>query len=227
MPTVLLVRHAQASYGANDYDVLSELGHRQAAVLAEDLRRRGIVPDRIVTGALRRQRDTVAALAPLFPHVAIQEDGGWDEYDSHDILTHHSGSGARLDGEDAGAGRITSRDFQALLDGALTDWISAGAGGPATEPWPAFAARVRGALERVADGLTSGQTALVCSSGGAIGHVCAALLGMPATGLVTFTRGAVNTGVTRVVTGGRGATLVTFNEQAHLDVDGGALRTYR
>lgn len=227
MPSVLLVRHAQASYGSADYDVLSGLGHRQAELLADDLRRRGIVPARVITGTLRRQHDTAAAFASLAPDAVVQEDAGWDEYDSADILTHHSGAAARLDGPDSGEGRISSRDFQQLLDAALTDWIQAGAAGPADEPWPAFAARVRGAPERAADGLGRGETALVCSSGGAIGHVCAALLGMPGTGLVTFNRVAVNTGITRVVTGARGMTLVSFNEQAHLDVEDGALRTYR
>jgi len=34
MPVVYLIRHGQASFGAQDYDVLSATGHRQAEVLA-------------------------------------------------------------------------------------------------------------------------------------------------------------------------------------------------
>jgi hypothetical protein len=41
MPTVLLVRHGQASFGGEDYEVLSEAGHRQAEVVAASLTERG------------------------------------------------------------------------------------------------------------------------------------------------------------------------------------------
>ena len=58
MPIVLLIRHAQASFGTADYDVLSERGHAQVEALHRALTRRGIVADRVVTGSLRRQRDT-------------------------------------------------------------------------------------------------------------------------------------------------------------------------
>ena len=37
MPSILLVRHAQASFGAADYDVLSERGHEQVTALVAGL----------------------------------------------------------------------------------------------------------------------------------------------------------------------------------------------
>ncbi|MEC8667907.1 MAG: histidine phosphatase family protein, partial [Pseudomonadota bacterium] len=33
MPTLYLIRHGQASFGADDYDVLSPIGHEQARAL--------------------------------------------------------------------------------------------------------------------------------------------------------------------------------------------------
>ena len=42
MPTLLLVRHAQGSFGDADYDVLSKCGHEQATALADDLEARGV-----------------------------------------------------------------------------------------------------------------------------------------------------------------------------------------
>jgi phosphohistidine phosphatase SixA len=59
---VLLVRHGQASFGAADYDVLSDLGRRQAEIVAGSLAERGYRPARLVGGTLRRQRETAAAL---------------------------------------------------------------------------------------------------------------------------------------------------------------------
>ena len=63
MPLICLVRHGQASFGAEDYDVLSDLGREQARSLGEELRRRDLRDPLVVSGTLRRQRDTAALLA--------------------------------------------------------------------------------------------------------------------------------------------------------------------
>ena len=65
---------------------------------------------------------------------------------------------------------------------------------------------------------------LVCTSGGAIAAVCAALFRAPPESFVAFNRVTVNTGVTKLVRGRGGTTLVSFNEHAHLAP---ALVTYR
>jgi broad specificity phosphatase PhoE len=224
VPTILLARHAQASFGAEDYDVLSPRGHAQAIALADDLARRGVRPDLIVSGSLARQRDSVA---PIAAGSDVVVDPRWNEYDTNDVLQHHSTTAARQDrppGSDAP--EISSRDFQVLLEAALLAWIAADHG-PTSESWPVFAARVNDALGDVAAELRSGQTAVVCTSGGVLAAVCVALLALPAEAFVAFNRVTVNTGVTKVIHGGNGSTLVTFNEHAHLEGDGGALLTYR
>lgn len=225
MPLILLVRHAQASFGAADYDVLSERGQAQARLLAADLERRGIRPQRVACGTLARQRDTatpIAAAADLEP-VA---DARWDEYDSHDILTWHGSAPPPPPGS---LPRTTAdgRPFQAVLDDALERWVAAGAEGPAHERWPAFAARARAALDDVADGLPRGAAAVVLTSGGVIAALAAALLGAPAALFVALNRVGVNTGVSRVAVGRRGSTLVAFNEHAHLERAGASHVTYR
>ena len=70
MSQILLVRHGQASWGAADYDVLSELGERQSFVLGEALAVRGVRPDLLVRGSMRRHRQTTEqALAGAgWPH---------------------------------------------------------------------------------------------------------------------------------------------------------------
>ena len=224
MPTVLLVRHAQASYGTADYDVLSTVGHRQAEVLARDLARRGIAAGRIISGGLRRQRDTAAALAGT---ATVEVDAGWDEYDSADVLTHHSSAGARLEAGPGGGPPLSSRDFQVIMDGALREWVAAGSGSTAAEPFPAFAARIDAALERLTSGLEPGMTALACTSGGVIAALCVALLRVPQSALVPLNRVSVNTAVTRLAHSVRGTSLLSFNEYAHLDADAIGLRTSR
>lgn len=69
MVEIILIRHAQASFGAADYDVLSDLGHEQARALGRALKRQGVEPDKVFTGAQRRHRETFkgdAETAPRF-----------------------------------------------------------------------------------------------------------------------------------------------------------------
>ncbi len=146
VPTILIVRHAQASFGAADYDVLSERGHEQAAALAADFVRRGVRIDRVVSGTLRRQRDTAGPIAAA-AGVDVQLDAGWDEYHADDILGCHSTSpvrDSRPPGSDAPA--VTSAEFQDVLETAMLAWMTAGADSATTESWPAFAQRAAGAL---------------------------------------------------------------------------------
>src|SRR4051794_16087422 len=176
VPTILLLRHAQASFGTADYDVLSDTGHRQAAVVHAALTGRGVTADHLVSGSLRRQLDTIA------PWGDVRVDPRLDEYDAADILTAHSDSALRMEstGDDAPA---DSRAFQAVLDDAVHAWITAGADGGAAESYPAFKGRVVGALQELAAGLGRGETAVACTSGGVIAAACVALLGLPDTAL--------------------------------------------
>ena len=86
MPVVLLVRHGQASFGADDYDVLSELGREQSRVVGDELRRRALRDPVVVTGSLRRQKDT-AAIA--LPEIEARVDARWDEYDHLELLKRY------------------------------------------------------------------------------------------------------------------------------------------
>ena len=68
MPTIYLIRHAQASFGRSDYDRLSRPGEQQAAVLGEALAERGLeaVPRRQGRDASSRAdgRDRAAGSGP-------------------------------------------------------------------------------------------------------------------------------------------------------------------
>ena len=57
MGTLYLVRHGQASFGAADYDRLSDLGHRQCAQLGAWMEARGLRFEGVLRGSLRRHRE--------------------------------------------------------------------------------------------------------------------------------------------------------------------------
>ncbi|HYC81805.1 MAG TPA: histidine phosphatase family protein [Solirubrobacterales bacterium] len=221
---MLLIRHGQASFGAADYDVLSATGERQAEVVAAALARRGVEPSRIVTGSLRRQIDTAAALAGPAPEV----DRRWDEFDPNDVLAHHSDSAARLDGPAAEEGEpLTSKGFQAILEPALAAWIEMAEASPARQSWPQFSGAGSAALTELAAELGRGETAVVVTSGGTIAALVGVLLGAPALVFGHLNRVMVNAGITKVAIGAGGVNLIGFNDHSHLEEVDRALITYR
>jgi broad specificity phosphatase PhoE len=227
VPALLLVRHGQASFGAADYDVLSETGLRQAEAVAADLARRGLRLARVASGSLARQRGTAEPIAAA-AGCPLEVDPRWDEYRSEDILVHHSTSPVREDRPTGSAApEVSSAEFQRILESALLLWIEAAGDGPCAETWTAFAGRAAAAADELGTGLASGETAVVCTSGGVLAALCVALLGVPPATFVAFNRVTVNAGISRVAYGRAGATLISFNEQAHLLGPDGSLLTYR
>jgi len=55
MGVLMLVRHGQASFGTEDYDVLSSRGVRQSRKVAEALSGYGVSPTTLIHGGMRRQ----------------------------------------------------------------------------------------------------------------------------------------------------------------------------
>lgn len=226
MALVYLLRHGQASFGADDYDVLSERGLRQSAALGAELARRGVLPTRVWSGTLRRQRDTaVACLAAAGVDLAVAEDERWNEYDHLALVRARMGGGA------ANGSPPSPREFQRLLDDALIDWLGApGTGSPGTDPagFGAFADGTTAALADVVGSLGSGGVALVFTSGGVIAALVTRLLGLPPEGFVAVNRVSVNAAITKIVHGRSGTSLLSFNDHGHFDADATRdLLTYR
>jgi broad specificity phosphatase PhoE len=210
MGQILLVRHGQASWDGDDYDILSERGHQQGELLGAALAGRGITPDVVVSGGMRRHRETIENLVvgAGLGRVDVEVDAGWDEYDHLSML-------AQVPTEFAGE-KPTPAEFQAWMEQATERWISGGRPDDYHEPFAAFTARVDAALRRTVEA-TGGGTAVVVTSGGPISWVAASLLGSDAALWSRLNVVCVNSGVTKLVTGRRGVTLVSFNEHTHLE----------
>jgi broad specificity phosphatase PhoE len=215
MGVLYLVRHGQATGIEGAYDTLSPVGVEQARAVGAELARRGVRATRVVTGALRRQQQTAEEMGLRGAEV----DPGWDEYD-HLALLAAQGEPDQLAAR-LGSSPDPARALQALLDGALGTWVTAEEPGRYAETWPAFRDRVAAALATV-DGDT-----VVVTSAGPISAVAAGLLGVPPEGWLALNRVMVNTSITTVVLGRSGASLVSFNDHAHVAGDGRRLLTYR
>lgn len=210
MPTVYLIRHGQASFGAEDYDVLSEVGERQSKVLGEELRRRDLRVDTVRCGTLSRQRATAAACVP---DLTPREDPRWNEYDHLDLVRQSLPVDAPLP---------STQEFQSLLDQALTSWMT-----DAGTTWPSFRDSACTALDELFAGLGRGATALVFTSGGIISAIAAHYLSLPPQGFVALNRTMVNAGLTKLVHGRSGTSLVSVNEHGHFEGPNRELLTYR
>ncbi len=227
MPIVLLIRHAQASFGSADYDMLSERGHAQVDALHRALVGRGVVADRVVTGSLRRQRDTARPWADA-AGAGATIDERWNEYADDDVLSHHSAMDARLARAPTDTGpAMSSRDFQVVLDQGLQRWVDAGDASPAGQTWPEFVAAITGALDDLGAALRPGETGLAFTSSGVIAALAASLIGAPERTFIPLNRVSVNASITKVIVGSRGKTLVSYNDHSHLEGAGDDLVTYR
>jgi broad specificity phosphatase PhoE len=225
MAAIYLVRHGQASFRSREYDKLSPLGVRQSQVLGEALKQRVPKPDRVIRGSMARHRDTAGeCLAAMGLDVEPEVDDRWDEFDHREVLVAHRPAyrSHTLMGVDLARTGNPAKAFQKVFEAALRRWVRAESG--YGETWTGFSGRVCAALEDLTSTVESSQTVLVFTSGGPVSAVAAKLLSTGPDVWLTLNRVTVNTGVTTVVYGRRGTSLVSFNAHWHLDSE---LLTYR
>lgn len=217
MPAVYLLRHGQASFGAEDYDQLSELGVEQAGLLGRALKGAGVKPAAVACGRMRRHTQTASAcLGAMGLPGEWREDSGFDEFDHLDVIAAHRPDLGTMDAlvRHLADEEEPRRAFQVLFDQALLRWIRAE--GEYRESWVAFQERIMGALESVADSLGSGEGGLVFTSGGTISAIAQRLLAFPPEYVPAFNGMLVNAGITRVASGVRGLRLASLNEHVFL-----------
>jgi broad specificity phosphatase PhoE len=234
MRVLYLVRHGQASFGKRDYDALSDLGHEQSRMLGRALAVRGTVPDVVIRGELRRHRETADGIVAGFVEegvdraVPIEVDAGWDEFDfQHVVEVHRPSYRSRtvMMADLARSGTPRQR-FQEIFEDATARWTAGGADGDYRESFPAFADRIRAALLAAAAHTPERGTAVVVTSGGPIGLAASHLLVGDTSLWMALNKVAVNSAVTKVISGRSGLTLSSYNEHSHVEHDH-RLLTYR
>jgi broad specificity phosphatase PhoE len=209
MAELMLVRHGQASFGADDYDKLSELGWRQSRWLGEYFAERGVAFDRVVRGSLRRHAETLAGIAEgIGRPLGGAEDARLNEYDADALLDAHLKGQARPQGGDR-------REHFRILREAMYAWTDGTLSGAPHEPFAEFRGRVLAALAAARSG--AAKRVLVVSSGGPISAILAEVLGMPLRGVVDLNLQTRNTGITELQAGASRIHCVSFNNVPHLD----------
>lgn len=212
MGTLYLVRHGQASFGADDYDRLSDLGHRQSVRLGEYFAERQIHFDGLIAGTLRRHKQTLEGILQGMQrageHLAWE---GLNEYDSAAVIaTVHPHPLQRPDTPE-----MYRHHFRLLRDG-LARWM-AGTTRPAGMPtYAQFVAGVAGALDHVRAS-HYGQNVLVVTSGGPISTAVGHVLRTPPETTIELNLRIRNTSITEFAFTPKRHMLVSYNAIPHLD----------
>ncbi len=205
MPDLYLVRHGQASVGAEDYDQLSEIGFEQARLLGEWLARNGGPPARVVIGGMKRHRQTAetclrAAGARDEAVIDLSTDHDLNEFDHVDVI-------ARFAPELAGRGALLNllersedprREFKRVFAEAVARWSGGEYDAEYTESWPSFRARCLAAFQRLRTAATEGSPIWIFTSGGPISTILRSLSNGSVEDESTIDWSLQNCGVTRL-----------------------------
>jgi broad specificity phosphatase PhoE len=210
---LFLVRHAQASFGTDDYDRLSELGHTQSRWLGEHFAALGLTFDRTLTGTLRRHRETLAGMREggLQAPDAEMHDG-LDEYLSEELLA----SWIALTGAQPPAQGADRREHFRMLREALSAWVDGTLPAPRHRSFVQFVQGAQAALDQARSDRAA-RRVLVVSSGGPIATLISSVLGSNLGAMVNLNLQMRNTGLSEFRFNDRVIHCVSFNNIPHLD----------
>ncbi|CAA0096986.1 2,3-bisphosphoglycerate-dependent phosphoglycerate mutase [Halioglobus japonicus] len=235
MATIYLVRHGQASFGAENYDKLSELGCRQATAAGEYFRDIGVHFDAVYSGDLSRQRETgrlaIASQPKEIPH---HIDPRFNEIQNEEQLTcllpevikHNPAVQALVE-----KGLSASKDYQKVIDAVFNYWVSPECNDSRIQSWPEFSGNARQAMADIMQEQGSGKTIGIFTSGGTLATIVAQVLGLGAAQTYQLYEPIFNCSVTQLFYSGSKISLSCFNDSSYLQLLGAQrgenLLTYR
>nr|WP_246237925.1 histidine phosphatase family protein [Pseudomonas akapageensis] len=221
-----MIRHGQASFGADNYDVLSPVGIRQSEVLGMHLAQLGLRFDRCLAGELRRQQDTAQhALAQVqaagieVPRLEI--DSAFDEFDADAVI--RALLPALLPEEPEALhilrnAKENRAEFQRLFSLLVARWVSGNHDTDGLESWLGFVGRVQAGLQRILEQAEPSHNIAVFTSGGTITALLHLITQMTATQAFELNWQIINTSLNQLKFRGREVALASFNSQTHLQL---------
>ena len=237
MSSIYLVRHGQAGL-RHDYDTLSEVGRRQAALLGEYLVREAITFRAIYSGALTRQQQTAEEVRRAYLRAGlaapeIVTEPCWNEFDLDQVYRDLAPPMCEADAQFRAEYEDMRREAQDESSKVHRRWlpcdtaiVRAWTEGryPCTgESWEEFRARVARGWEPLA-AHKSGEAVAVFSSATPIAISIGSALGA-ANGRVMRLAGVMyNSALNTMRLRNGELTLFAFNQAAHLPA---GLRTFR
>jgi broad specificity phosphatase PhoE len=199
-----LIRHAQASFGAADYDVLSELGVRQSELLGKWFATTRTRLDAVYSGPRKRQQDTARHLvdsardagAATPPELSIVDE--LDEFPFDAVLQQDGLEDAR--GFAEAMGRWARGEVETLGSASFR----------------AFAARVKAGLDRIVATEGRGRSVAVVTSAGPISLSLQVALELRDTVALKLGWNIANSSLTSFKYRDGEMTLASYNSTPHL-----------
>jgi broad specificity phosphatase PhoE len=221
MAELYLIRHGQASFGSDNYDQLSPLGHQQAIWLGEYFHERGIAFDAVITGDMVRHTETADGILKGLQHHNLQNNGaehqvlpGLNEFDFLSLVALYLNKNPdQLPGKDA------PRDtFFKLLKKSMHGWISGEINDTNLETWQHFEQRILNAMQTIQKQY-HGQKVLAVSSGGAISMALRQILKAPSETVIELNLQTKNTAVAHCFFNPKTLRMTSYNHTPHLDTN--------
>jgi broad specificity phosphatase PhoE len=235
MATIYLIRHGQASFGAEDYDKLSEMGCRQATVVGEYFRDGGVNFDAVYSGDLSRQRETARlAIASQTKEIPHYIDPRFNEIQNDEQLKCLMPEVVKINPTIQALvekGLSSSKDYQKVIDAVFNYWVSPACADPRIQSWAEFSGGVRQAIADIMRDQGGGKTVGIFTSGGTLATIVAQVLGLGGEKTYQFYEPVLNCSVTQLFYSGSRISLSYFNDCSFFRVLGGQrgenLLTYR
>lgn len=213
---IVLVRHGQASFGSDDYDRLSPLGHEQSRWLGGYMHTHAMQFDRVFRGSLRRHRETAQGIAQTCALPAVGEDPRLDELHFESLATQYMRATGTAEPQSRG-------DFTTMFPRLFEHWAR-GEISNAGESYEAFSTRTQAVIDAA---IAQGGTTLLVTSGGVIGVTLARVLGLNPATTADLLVNIHNASLHRLIVEDGRLRLSLFNASPHLDAkDRRHARTY-
>ncbi|MFK8016029.1 MAG: histidine phosphatase family protein [Gammaproteobacteria bacterium] len=230
MAQLTLIRHGQASLGADDYDQLSDHGYWQSTALGAHFATGRVAFDRCVSGTLKRQRQTAKTVLDELPdiHRAVSEHAGFNEYETQPVFSRYMPPLLAADSElreifhaDRAASRDNREVSRRVFFPVLNAWLAdAGRADLGFENFLQFKARVAAALSQTADNAKPGENVAVFTSSGVIAVAALLALNLPDSAFADVGWHIHNASVTRLAVEHGRFGLIQFNATMHLEATG-------
>lgn len=214
MGNLYLVRHGQASFGADNYDQLSEMGARQSLRLGQYLAQKGLAFEATYSGDLQRHLQTLdgilQGMGTAAPAATNQVWTGLNEYDGEAVVKAIAPKPLQR----PTTPELYREHFRLLRDG-LTQWMNGVISPKGMPSYPDFVQGVTSALDHIRQ--SHSGNVLMVSSGGPISTAVGHLLGTSPETTIELNYRIRNSSVTEFSFTPKRHTLLTYNTLPHLD----------
>lgn len=214
MGILYLVRHGQASFGASDYDQLSDLGTRQSQQLGRYFGAKALAFDAVLTGTLKRHQQTLAGISEgMNTQLHAVQWPGLNEFHSEAVI-----AAVHPEPLDRTPSPENYRHHFKLLRTGLMQWMLGRTQPQGLPSWKIFTQQVVEVLDQVRQ--SGHKRVLLVSSGGPIACAIGQVLGTPPEATVELNMRLRNSAVTEFTFTPKRYALQTYNTLAHLDAPG-------